>query len=197
MELICLVKTNELSGNVIGSLGDKAEEADRKAKKALDDSALAVAQSGQAILTSRGAVQQATDAERETTRLKGVLADRQLTDAQVKSIGGKLEVFHGQEYTVTAYWDSKESLGIANRIHTALQTFAHWSYSKEGEKSRQFGGVIGVLVWTHPNADDATKRAAAKLVEVLNAEGLEAQPRQQNPNNPNTNTIGIVVGSKR
>src|SRR5229473_6527484 len=36
MELICLVRTNELSGSVIGSLGDKADDANRRVKKALD-----------------------------------------------------------------------------------------------------------------------------------------------------------------
>lgn len=37
VSLIALVRTNELSGFVIGSLGDKAEEADRKAKNAIED----------------------------------------------------------------------------------------------------------------------------------------------------------------
>ena len=41
MELICLVKTNELSGRVIGSLSDKAEAADSKAQSAVDKSSLA------------------------------------------------------------------------------------------------------------------------------------------------------------
>jgi hypothetical protein len=52
MELICLVRTNDLSGKVIGALGQEAEEADRKARKALDDSALAIAQSGTAETSS-------------------------------------------------------------------------------------------------------------------------------------------------
>jgi hypothetical protein len=39
--LICLVRTNELSGSVIGSLGVKAEDADRRAKTALTDSGTA------------------------------------------------------------------------------------------------------------------------------------------------------------
>lgn len=37
VSLTALVRTNELSGFVIGSLGDRAEEADRKAKTAIDD----------------------------------------------------------------------------------------------------------------------------------------------------------------
>lgn len=141
--------------------------------------------------------ERAAEAERETARLTAALADRTLSDAQVESIGNKLEPFHGQEYTVTAYWDSKESVGIADRIHKALHDFAHWSFSSEGAKSREFGGTIGVLVWTHPNAGDSTKRAADKLIKALNDEGIETHPRKQNPNNPISNTIGIVVGSKR
>jgi hypothetical protein len=38
MELICLVKTNELSGRLIGSLSDKATEADAKATSAIEKS---------------------------------------------------------------------------------------------------------------------------------------------------------------
>jgi hypothetical protein len=50
MELISLVKTNELSGNIIGSLGDKAEEADRKAKTAIGDSSTALSQAKDALI---------------------------------------------------------------------------------------------------------------------------------------------------
>src|SRR6266480_6874845 len=42
LELICLVRTNILSGMLIGSLSEKAEEADRKAKTALGNSATAL-----------------------------------------------------------------------------------------------------------------------------------------------------------
>ncbi len=52
MELICLVRTNQLSGSVIGSLGDKAEEADGKAKKAITDSATALSQAKDALTKS-------------------------------------------------------------------------------------------------------------------------------------------------
>src|SRR5947209_3234272 len=33
LELVCVIQTNDLSGNVIGSLGQKAEEAGGKARK--------------------------------------------------------------------------------------------------------------------------------------------------------------------
>jgi hypothetical protein len=47
--LICLAKTNHLSGNAIGSLGEEAEEADKKAKIAVTDSSNALSQAKDAI----------------------------------------------------------------------------------------------------------------------------------------------------
>jgi len=210
LELICLVRTNQLSGSVIGSLGDKADEADRKARKALDDSALAATKSAGAVETASHALAlageseshlaialpRAADAEREAARLRGVLADRQLTDAQVKSIADKLRPYAGQEYEVIAYWDSKESMAIAERINGTLQA-AEWKFLPLKEWHGMFGGIVGVLVWTHPEADDRTKEAAAALVGALLAEGLQAEPRQQSPKTPKSNTIGLSVGSKR
>jgi hypothetical protein len=47
--LKCLIRTNELSGSVIGSLGDKATEADGKAEKAISDSSAAFSQATDAL----------------------------------------------------------------------------------------------------------------------------------------------------
>jgi hypothetical protein len=109
--------------------------------------------------------ERAATAEKSLLELQQTLADRSLTDEQLKKIGDSLSVFSGQEYTVTAYWDSKESLNIANRIHEALQ-LAHWKYLADGSKSMMFGGVVGVKVWHHPDADENTKRAAQTLIDV-------------------------------
>jgi hypothetical protein len=46
--LKCLIRTNELSGSVIGSLGAKAGEADNKANKAIRDSGTALSKAGEA-----------------------------------------------------------------------------------------------------------------------------------------------------
>lgn len=239
VSLICLVRTNERSGSVIGSLGDKAEDADKKAAKALTDSGTAQRKADEAstvagdaltkagnaaeslgkaedeankarvaasnaLVLARGARQEADSFEKDITSAKEAaakaeakLADRTLTDEQVISIGTKLKVFSGQAYTVTAYWDSKESLGIANRIHLALKNVAGWSYSDEGSKGIMLGGMVGVLVWTHPDAGENTKKAAASLIDALNAEGIEAAPRLQNPKNPKTDMITVNVGAKR
>jgi hypothetical protein len=65
MSLICLVRTNELSGVVIGSLGDKAEEADKKAKLAISDSSTALAQGKDALFRAGSAEASLSKAEKE------------------------------------------------------------------------------------------------------------------------------------
>jgi hypothetical protein len=70
--LVCLVRTNELSGNVIGSLGDKAKTAGIKAQSAIDKSSLAENKAGDAIASAEGATgassraQGVADAARDT-----------------------------------------------------------------------------------------------------------------------------------
>jgi hypothetical protein len=49
VSLISLVRTNELSGHVIGSLGDEAQEADTKARTAITDSSIALSHAKDAL----------------------------------------------------------------------------------------------------------------------------------------------------
>lgn len=195
----------------IVELTKEAGDARTSAKGAAAAARFAKEQSDKAVASATSALSLARDARKEAdsfkkaivsakeaaARAESKLADRVLTDEQVQSIAKKLKIFGGQTYTVTAYWESKESLGIANRIHASLH-LAGWSYSPEGSKSMMLGGVIGVFVYRHPDADESTKQAADSLVSALNVEGIEAALRLQNPtNNPKHNTINFSVGSKR
>ena len=125
------------------------------------------------------------------------LADRTLTDEQVRSIGGELKSYSGQEYEVVAYWDNIESVGIAVRGHQALQV-AHWAFLPLKEWHGLFGGVVGIQVWRHADADEQTRKAAESLVSALTAKGLQAEVRIQNAqNNPTHSKISLNVGSIR
>jgi hypothetical protein len=142
------VKSREAFNNSSSAL-TKSSEAQTKADSAETTSGKAVAQSSSAMTIASGArreadsfeaeiksattqaadaeshlanaLERAVAAEQEALRLKEQLADRTLSDAQLKSIAGKLAEYAGQEYDVTPYWDSPESVGIANRVHFALQ----------------------------------------------------------------------------
>src|ERR1700731_1202185 len=59
-ELLCVVVTNQLSGRLVGALGDRAEEAFSKSKDALNNA-------NTAVLQSNSSVQQSSTAVREST----------------------------------------------------------------------------------------------------------------------------------
>jgi hypothetical protein len=141
--------------------------------------------------------ERAAKAERELLELQQTLADRQLSDKQFKEIIEALRPFSGQEYDVTAYWDSKESLNIAERINQALQ-IAEWKFLPMTQYRAMLGGVVGIQIWRHPEADTRTIKAAESLIAALLREGLQAEPRIQNPtNNPKHNRISLSIGAKR
>ena len=183
---------------------NRAGAAERSLGRAEDEAKTAQSAASNALTLARGARQEADSFEQDirlareaAAKAEEKLADRTLTDKQVSSIAQKLIVFRGQEYTVTTYWESEESLKFADRIHTALQV-AQWSYFDEGSKSRMLGGVIGVFVGFHPDADEQTKKAATALADALSQEGFRAVLRPQNPtNNPKHNKIWMNIGTKR
>ena len=142
--------------------------------------------------------EKAAIAERALLDLQQALADRTLTKEQQQDIGGKLARFSGQRYAVVAYWDSKESLGFANCIHGALQ-FAHWTYLPPPSTGiALFGGIVGVKVFRHPEADEGTRKAADLLVNELSSRGFQAVLEIEGvTNNPKNNDISLSVGSKR
>ena len=136
----------------------------------------------------------------ETERLARVkieqrLADRVLTDEQLTSIANKIKEFAGQEYDVTPYWDLKESFAIANRISIGLER-GGWKYIKPSQSAFMLGGIAGVQVWVHPDADNSVKKAADALILALNAEDIGAILKEQNPANPKDNKIHLNVGTK-
>ncbi len=181
----------------LGKQQKRAADAETIASEAKQAASQALADQQEIETNLRKQEERAATAEKALLELKNTLADRALSDKQVITIANKLRSFAGQEYEVTAYWDSKESVGIANRIHAALRQ-AHWKYLSPDVRHSMFGGVIGVLVWRHPDADESTKKATDSLISALTAEGIEAAPRLQNPvNNPKHNKIALSVGAKR
>jgi hypothetical protein len=63
LELLCLVKTNSISGMLIGSLSEKASTADTKAQSALDKTGLAESKAGEAFAKSNVAKDAAAKAQ--------------------------------------------------------------------------------------------------------------------------------------
>lgn len=123
------------------------------------------------------------------------LADRQLTDGQAEKIATKLRPFSGQEYDVTTFWDLKEPLALANRVHSIL-ILAKWNYIKPENGGLLLGGVAGVQVYVHPEAADKTKKAADALVKILNEQNIDSVLKNINDPGHPTNKISLNVGTK-
>jgi hypothetical protein len=208
-----------------GEAKESAKTAAKDATTAKVASAGAVADSGTALTLAKGARKEADSfegdiksakteaadaeshlaeareraaaAETRVLELNAKLADRTLSDEQIKAIGAKLARYAGQEYDIVPYWDSPESVGIANRIQLALAAVAQWKYKPPGSWEGLMGGLVGIKVSVHPQADEATLAAAKDLTLALQNAGLEAKEELQNPKNPKSNAIGLSVGSKR
>src|SRR5579863_716828 len=144
----------------------------------------------------RAANAQSAEAKQESTSVSVKLADRTLTDLQISLIAGRLARYAGQEVEIVAYWENKESVGIADRILTGLIK-ARWIYIPPQSRVLEAAGVNGVLVWSHPSADVSTKEAVAALISALNEQSIDAEARFQNPNNPKTNRITLDRKSTR
>jgi len=128
-------------------------------------------------------------------KITAALAPWQISDAQLERIVVALRGFAGQKWEATAYWQMKSSMDLANRIYAALGK-AQWVYVKPERGSVLFGGIEGVLVYSHPEASSQTRAAAAALVKALNAAGIEAVAHDKDaPGHPDE-LITLNVGSK-
>jgi hypothetical protein len=200
-----LAQLNKEAGEARKSAGEAAEraataESNLARAKADAESAKAMAKGFELRIAQ--ANKQAAEANRiaegerlARKKIEERLADRSLTDAQLRAIANKLKRFTGQEFRITTYWDSKEPLSLANRIYAALN-LAGWKYLKHEKWTGLFGGVEGVLVYVHPAADERTRSACEALISALIEEGISSGRREKNdPQHPD-NTIDLNVGAK-
>jgi hypothetical protein len=180
VSLICLVRTNELSGSVIGSLGEKADEADRKAKVALSDSATAASQAKDALDKAGKAKQEAENSKIESgeaflvaKQTEEYAAWRTIPDKECKAMRKVTSVLHSRTLVVEANPSDDETWGFANRINNCLGTIGTatvWqpgmtvppglSFSIGKDRHADFETVISALeVGGLGKADELRKRA--------------------------------------
>jgi hypothetical protein len=180
VSLKCLVRTNELSGSVIGSLGDKAEDADKKAKVAIIDSSTALAQAKDALSKAGSAEDSLGKAEDESNKAQAAASSaltlardaRQEADSFEKDIqSAKTQAASAESHLAEALQRAADATAELNRlksprslIHvpelvTTLETFKGTEYTFssvfEDEESIMLLRAI----------DDALKRAGWKRVK--------------------------------
>jgi hypothetical protein len=188
-------------------IADQARQAAEDAKKessennaraaiALQNAETARAEARRFQLQIAQANGRAAEAQKETAKLTQRFADRTLSDDQLQIIAKKIHAYAGQEYDISAYWDLKETMGLVQRVYAALNA-AGWKYIEPQQRGMQLGGIAGVQVWIHPDADAQIKNAASTLISALNAEGIDSELRVQNPKNPPDPKIHLSFGTKQ
>ena len=175
----------------IAHAGARAEEAKEGAAKAEERAA--------------EANKKAEEERLARVKIEEKLAPRRLAVEQQRQIAGCLQRFAGQRVNLFAYTGDQEVIGIANDIIAALRgpQGASWIVSIiSGQEAGR--GVAGILVEIRPDADGASRLAAASLVSSLRAERLSVSgPQalvwmpgmgvgQEDPNAP----IRITIGRK-
>lgn len=132
LELICLVRTNQLSGNVMGSLGDKAEEAGTKARVAMTDSSTALSQAKDALAKAGAAQDSLGKAEDEANKAQAVASNalslarsaRQEADSFEKDIvSAKEQAARAEEHLAEALQRASSAEKQAAESRLALETY--------------------------------------------------------------------------
>jgi len=127
-----------------------------------------------------------------THKIEEHLADRTLTDDQLKAIVNDMSRFSGQEYGVFAVGFRPEVTSLAMQIMSALNR-AGWKFTpNEGHIE---SGFVGLNVNVQSTADAQTKEAAASLVAALRRQGIASNVGWYiDP--PKGNKINIAIGAK-
>ncbi len=208
-----LATAKQAEANLAGA-NARAEEARADAAKAYSRSDEAKAESAKSLVkateaqkhlaesneraaqANERAAQAKQKAAEASLALEKYKAPRVLSHEEQQSMISTISKFAGQEYTVTTFWDLKEPLDFSNQLHHTL-TASGWKYIPPGEGGAfLLGGLSGIQVWVHPDADASVKDAGNALVSVLAAIGQNPTLKLQNPKNPKSNKVNLNIGTK-
>jgi len=125
LELVCLVRTNQLSGQIVGSLDERARAAGDRAQVALGESESAAANAGLAEARARLADASSKSANEQSTR-----AESSASSAMTLARGARQEadsfekdIVSAKERAAEAERHLAEALAEARRVQTALDAY--------------------------------------------------------------------------
>ena len=174
----------------------KAQSEEAKAESAKSFERATEAQKSLAEANERAAQaeQKAAEAKLDLEKFK---APRILSEKEQQLIISRINKFAGQEYRITTFWDLKEPLNFSNQLHRTLQ-LAGWKYIHPGPGgSFLLGGLGGIQIYIHPEADTFAKDSVDALITALEEIGQAPKLKLQNSKNEKTNKIAINVGTKQ
>lgn len=194
LELICLVKTNQLSGLLIGSLSEKAG-------KAASDAALAIDRAGQVEQTTKSLADRVVSLDKATDAVAGRMesASRQLgkLEQQIRVQGPRLPLledgkatfiealkpFAGQRVTVMRCGPTTppEQFMLEQNLLILLRSAA-WAVDAPGYSTwTRCPDYVGNLLMFSSTANDEVKGSAKALGSVLNKIGIRTVPMESTP----------------
>jgi hypothetical protein len=178
LELMCLVKTNSISGTLIGSLSDEAQKADVKAQSALDKSNTADTKAGEALSKSMAATDAAGKAHEKVAatakRAEEIDADLALTQylmsarsiTDLDSMVGGLKQYKGQRLIVDSYANDAEITGLCSALGYAAHK-AEMDVTQECGNKWTMGGTSTGVVISGPDVQE-TMDIARLLLKTAN-----------------------------
>ncbi len=201
VELVSLVRTSQLSNQIVAQLNQEAAQAKVEAGKAIERAGKADERASE---NEREAAQLRKDAARLDTlaeqerlarvKIEGKLAPRNLSSDQQRRIADKLRVFAGQKFEIFPHrLEDKEATNFARRLGITLQA-AGWKQQNNG--GRRWWMTEGVFVGAPKNATAKVADAVSSLVLALSAERILAANHNPYPNEGDSETIPIIVAKK-
>ncbi len=199
VSLICLVRTNQLSGSVIGSLGDKADDANKKANTALTDSGTALAQSNEAETKSGDAKSSAKIAEGtvgsvkkeaddllqkylETSREVAKYAWRTVSPEQLRILRHQLQTVQGGRIVVRWETVDPEQDNFGRQLSDALEkaglglSRVSGAMISGGDFTRRIAPPLSLEDVTRDNSDLERVLANALVIASLAKYPVPARP---------------------
>lgn len=155
-ELLCVVRTNQLSGELVGDLGDRSEEAFSKSEKALNDSGKATTESEKAKTTASSAVVLAGTAKKEAdsferdiklARKQAAEAESHLSEAVSMAIAEEAELrkLEAQVAPRTLNADQMRSVRDHLQIFRGHPAVRVTSYALDGEGAAVATEIISII----------------------------------------------------
>ena len=141
LELVCLVKTNSLSGLLIGSLSERAERADQKARTAITDSSTALSQARDAQARAGAAQDSLGRAQDEANK-----AQSAATSALTLARGAREEADSFERDIVSAKKQAADAEShLAEALKRAAVTSAELDRIKSPRSLTDVSGLVDIL----------------------------------------------------
>lgn len=193
VSLICLVRTNELSGSVIGSLGDKAGAAETKAQSALQVSGKAQDRADAVAKEADDLLKKYEVAESELIALKAKSLPRRLSSEQIELLRKRVATFSAKSISVFCVNGGKETFDFEQDFVNAFNPVG-----KLKEYLISCNETVGGGMFSPPLQIEAgTERQgdADILVKALTDIGISKKDIVKKPND-NKALLALTIGPK-